>query len=134
MYDDLIINKINTINKCIERIKHEYNESENSIKLDFTKQDSIILNLERTSQATIDIASHIVRIKKLGIPQTNREVFVILENNNLISPEVSKRMQAMVGFRNIAVPDYQSLNLDIIIEIVKNHLNDFTEFINQIIL
>jgi len=133
MYDDLIINKINTINKCIERIKHEYNESENSIKLDFTKQDSIILNLERTSQATIDIASHIVRIKKLGIPQTNREVFVILENNNLISSEVSKRMQAMVGFRNIAVHDYQSLNLDIIIEIVKNHLNDFTEFINQII-
>jgi uncharacterized protein YutE (UPF0331/DUF86 family) len=133
MYDDLIINKINTINKCIERIKHEYNESENSIKLDFTKQDSIILNLERTSQATIDIASHIVRIKKLGIPQTNREVFVILENNDLISSEVSKRMQAMVGFRNIAVHDYQSLNLDIIIEIVKNHLNDFTEFINQII-
>jgi len=43
-------------------------------------------------------------------------------------------MQAMVGFRNIAVHDYQSLNLDIIIEIVKNHLNDFTEFINQIIL
>jgi len=36
MYDDLIINKINTINKCIERIKHEYYESENSIKLDFT--------------------------------------------------------------------------------------------------
>ncbi len=133
MYDDLIINKINTINKCIERIRHEYNKSENSIKLDFTKQDSIILNLERTSQATIDIASHIVRIKKLGIPQTNREVFVILENNNLISSEVSKRMQAMVGFRNIAVHDYQSLNLDIIIEIVKNHLNDFTEFINQII-
>ncbi len=42
-------------------------------------------------------------------------------------------MQAMVEFRNIAVHDYQSLNLDIIVEIVKNHLNDFTEFINQII-
>ncbi|MHB1680590.1 MAG: type VII toxin-antitoxin system HepT family RNase toxin [bacterium] len=133
MYDDLIINKINTINKCIERIRYEYNKSENSIKLDFTKQDSIILNLERASQATIDMASHIVRIKKLGIPQTNRDVFVILENNNLILSKISKRMQAMVGFRNIAVHDYQSLNLDIIIEIVENHLNDFTEFINQII-
>jgi hypothetical protein len=49
MYDDLIINKISTINKCIERIRYEYNKSENSIKLDFTRQDSIILNLERTS-------------------------------------------------------------------------------------
>ncbi|MHB8327109.1 MAG: type VII toxin-antitoxin system HepT family RNase toxin [bacterium] len=59
--------------------------------------------------------------------------FIILENNNLISSKISKRMQAMVGFRNIAVHNYRSLNLDIIIEIVENHLNDFTEFITQII-
>ncbi|MHB1680944.1 MAG: type VII toxin-antitoxin system HepT family RNase toxin [bacterium] len=57
----------------------------------------------------------------------------MLENNNLISSKISKRMQAMVGFRNIAVHNYRSLNLDIIIEIVENHLNDFTEFITQII-
>jgi uncharacterized protein YutE (UPF0331/DUF86 family) len=42
-------------------------------------------------------------------------------------------MQAMVGFRNIAVYDYQNLNLDIIIEILEKHLNDFIEFINQIL-
>ena len=133
MQDDLIINKISTINKCIERIQYEYKESKGLFKKDFTKQDSIVLNLERASQAAIDIASHIVRIKKLGIPQTNRDVFVFLENHSLISNEISKRMQAMVGFRNIAVHDYQSLNLDIIIEIIEKHLNDFIEFIKQIL-
>ena len=133
MQDDLIINKIGTINKCIDRIKYEYEESKELFKKNFTKQDAVILNLERASQAAIDIASHIVRIKKLGIPQTNRDVFVFLENANLISNETSKKMQAMVGFRNIAVHDYQTLNLDIIIEILEKHLNDFVEFINQII-
>lgn len=133
MQDDLIINKIGTINKCIERIEYEYKESKDVFKKDFTKQDAIVLNLERASQAAIDIASHIVRIKKLGVPQTNRDVFVFLENNNFISNEISKRMQAMVGFRNIAVHDYQDLNLDIIVEILEKHLNDFTFFISQIL-
>ena len=38
----------------------------------------------------------------------------------------------MVGFRNIAVEDFQSLNTDIVINIVKNHLKDFKTFSQEI--
>jgi len=41
-------------------------------------------------------------------------------------------MQSMVGFRNIAVEDFQSLNIDIVINIVKNHLKDFKTFSQEI--
>jgi uncharacterized protein YutE (UPF0331/DUF86 family) len=133
MQDDIIINKINTIHRYIERIRLEYESSKNTFKKDITRQDAIVLNLERAAQATIDISSHIVRIKKLGIPQTNRDVFVFLENHNLISNEISKKMQAMVGFRNIAVHDYQTLNIGIIIKIIEDHLNDFLDFAKQIL-
>ena len=34
----------------------------------------------------------------------------------------------MVGFRNIAVHDYTSLNLDIVEKIIEKHLEDFTKF------
>ena len=42
--------------------------------------------------------------------------------------ELVRKLQRMVGFRNIAVHDYQDLNLDIIESIIKNNLGDFLEF------
>ena len=39
----------------------------------------------------------------------------------------------MVGFRNIAVHDYQNLSIEIVIAIVKNHLDDFVYFSNEVL-
>ncbi len=41
-------------------------------------------------------------------------------------------MQRMVGFRNIAVHDYQNLNIEIVVAIVQKHLVDFESFIEEI--
>jgi uncharacterized protein YutE (UPF0331/DUF86 family) len=34
----------------------------------------------------------------------------------------------MVGFRNVAVHDYQALNLDIVREIIRSHADDLAAF------
>jgi len=133
MRDEIILNKIETIKRCLSRINEEYIDSKEQFKQNYTKQDSIVLNLERASQATIDISTHIIRVQKLGIPKTSREVFVLLENNKLLSKDISQSMQKMVGFRNLAVHDYQSLNLDIVVAIIEHHLVDFEIFIKEII-
>jgi uncharacterized protein YutE (UPF0331/DUF86 family) len=39
----------------------------------------------------------------------------------------------MVGFRNVAVHEYQTLNLEVLESIIKNHLQDFQEFSSIII-
>ena len=44
-----------------------------------TKQDSIVLNLQRACEASIALAMHIVAEKKLGIPQKSQEAFTLLE-------------------------------------------------------
>jgi uncharacterized protein YutE (UPF0331/DUF86 family) len=133
MIDDIILNKIETIKRCIKRINQEYQGFEDEIYENYTKQDSIILNLERASQATIDMATHIIRVHQYGIPKTSREVFSLLQINHILSKEISQSMQKMVGFRNLAVHDYQNLNLDIVVAIVKNHLIDFENFILEIL-
>jgi len=132
MIDDVIINKTDTIKRCLDRIDKEFTDSE-SFKKNYTKQDSVILNLERISQASIDIATHIIRVKKLGIPKSSKELFSILEQYQYISKTISLNMQKMVGFRNIAVHDYQNLNIEIVISIVKNNLDDFINFSNEIL-
>ena len=125
--DEILINKRATISRCIKRIREDYQDD---FKVNFTEQDSVILNIERACQAAIDIGNRLIRIKNLGLPQSNRDTFVKLEQNKIISPEMSKTLQAMAGFRNLAIHNYGSLNIEVVIDIIKNHidlLKDFAE-------
>ena len=125
--DDIILNKANIIERCINRINEEYENNPENLK-NYTKQDSIILNIQRACEAAIDLAMHIVSVKKLGIPQKSREAFELLANNNTISEDLKDDLIAMVGFRNIAVHNYQEINLDIIKKIIECHLKDIEKF------
>ncbi len=126
--DDVILNKVAIIEKCIKRIKEEYIGSECEFETNFTKQDSIILNIQRACEAAIDLAAHLIRLNNLGIPQKTRDVFIFLEEGKIISQDLSKRLQKMVGFRNIAVHDYKALNLEIVKSIIEKKLGDFLEY------
>ncbi len=129
---DVILNKIQTIERCLKRIREEYVGYEEEFEKNHTKQDSVILNLERASQASIDMATHIVKLEGLGLPNTSRELFDLLLKNHIISEDSCRQMQGMVGFRNIAVHDYQSLNLEIVVTIVEKHLEDFEGFMREV--
>ncbi|OIJ18066.1 hypothetical protein BKP45_10720 [Anaerobacillus alkalidiazotrophicus] len=132
MKNDVILNKISMIERCIRRIHEEYADTPSNLK-NYTKQDSVVLNLQRACEASIDLAMHIVAEKKLGLPQNSRDAFSFLENEGIISSSLSNKMKAMVGFRNIAVHDYQELNLEILQKILDNHLVDFAEYTKTIL-
>lgn len=132
MENDVIFNKIAIIERCIVRINEEYAGNPENLN-NYTKQDSIILNIQRACEASIDLAMHIVSEKKLGIPQNSRDAFEVLEENGLISNELMKKLKAMVGFRNIALHNYQSVNLKVIEEIIEKHINDLKIFTSIIL-
>lgn len=123
MKDDVIINKIEIIKRCVKRIEEEYANTPSNLE-NYTKQDSIILNLQRMCETTLDLGLHYIKIKKLEIPQTSKQIFEVLEKNGVIDKKTSVNMQGMVGFRNIAVHDYQSLNIEILQKIIEKHLGD----------
>ncbi|MFS0767238.1 type VII toxin-antitoxin system HepT family RNase toxin [Peribacillus phoenicis] len=132
MKNDVILNKISVIERCMNRVKVVYENNPENLK-DYTKQDSIILNIQRACEASIDLAMHIVAERKLGLPQTSRDAFDMLHEALIIDENTVKRLKAMVGFRNIAVHDYQTVNLDILQQIVANHLEDFTDYTKQVL-
>ena len=127
MVNDILVNKLSIIKRSIKRIHEEYENNPKSLE-NYTKQDSIILNIQRACEASIDIAMHLVAQRKLGIPQSSREGFTLLYEGNVINKELSERLKAMVGFRNIAVHDYKSINLAIVQQIIESHLVDFNLF------
>ncbi|MEQ2468184.1 type VII toxin-antitoxin system HepT family RNase toxin [Niallia hominis] len=130
--NDVILNKATTIERCVKRI-HEVYEDNPANLTDFTKQDSIILNIQRACEASIDLAMHIVSKCKLGVPKASREAFKLLLNAGLIEKSLAITLMNMVGFRNIAVHDYQTLELDILEAILEKHINDFIVFTKVIL-
>lgn len=123
----VILNKFETIEKCINRINEEYQNNPKNLA-DYRKMDMIVLNLQRACEAVLDLAVYIVSTRKLGLPQTKREAFILLEENNIIDSKMSKNMQGMVGFRNIAVHDYKEIDEEILKDVIENHLNDLLDF------
>ena len=84
-------------------------------------------------EACLDIAMHIIRVKQFEIPQVSKEGFQILEKHKIIDETLSISLQRMVGFRNIAVHNYQNLNIDIVQAVIENHIQDPIKYI-QVIL
>jgi uncharacterized protein YutE (UPF0331/DUF86 family) len=126
--DDVAMNKAATIERCLRRVREVYAGDERNLREDQTRQDSIILNLQRACESAIDLAMHKVREHRLGIPQDSREAFDLLASAGLFPKESADRLRRMVGFRNVAVHEYQALNLDIVREIIHSHLDDLAAF------
>lgn len=133
MNDDIRINKAAIIRRCLSRIAEEYQGDPTRLD-DFTVQDSVILNLLRACEASIDLAMHHVALDRLGVPQHSRDAFRLLETAGMISPDVSSSMQNMVGFRNIAVHSYQELQRPILEAILDQHLSDFETYLAELSL
>ena len=128
----VLINKYESIERCINRINEEYKENPKNLE-DYRKRDAIVLNLQRACEMATDVAVYIVTARKLGIPQTKKEAFEKLYENNLISEDICTKMKGMVGFRNIAIHEYKKIDEDILRDVIENHLTDIKEFVRQMI-
>lgn len=133
MADDILLAKAAIIERCLKRITEDYRGHEAAFAVEFMRQDAIILNLQRACEAAIDGAMHLVRIGSLGLPQDSRDAFSLLEQAKRLSPDLATKMRAMVGFRNVAVHDYGTLNLDIVRAIVEHRLDDLRAFARVLI-
>ena len=128
MDDDVLINKAATIERCVARAREEYARDTATFATDFTRQDAAILNIQRACEAALDMGQHLIRRERLGVPQSARDVFALLAQGKWISAELADKLKRMVGFRNIAVHDYQALQLPILTRIIEAHLDEFLDY------
>ena len=128
---DILLAKIASIRKSLDRIRKVTGGVAESLN-DQDVQDIFVLNLQRAVQAAIDLAAHLVADEKIGLPANLKENFTLLESRQIIDAPLSRRLQAIVGFRNIAVHDYQQLDLTILKSILQHRLGDLDTFIQVV--
>lgn len=128
--DDICIQKLSIIERSIRRYLEEY-EINPSLE-NYSHQDSFVLNVQRASQAIIDLALHIVSGKHLGMPNSSSDAFEILYTHNIISESTKKSMISMVGFRNLAVHEYQKIEKDVLFWIARVGFQSQIQFCNEL--
>ncbi|ANE54630.1 type VII toxin-antitoxin system HepT family RNase toxin [Methylomonas sp. DH-1] len=133
MADDVLLNKAATIERCVRRAREEYAADPAGFIQNYTRQDAAILNIQRACEAALDMGQHLIRREKLGIPQSARDVFNLLAQGGWIELELAAGLKRMVGFRNIAVHDYQALQLPITVAIIEKHLDEFLQYSNVLL-
>lgn len=133
MVDEVLVNKTASIERHVARVREEYAKDPASFALDYTRQDAVILNIQRACEAALDMGQHLIRRERLGVPQSARDVFELLARGGWIEASLAAGLKNMVGFRNIAVHEYQALQLPITVAIITQHLDEFLVFSSTIL-
>ncbi len=129
---DVFIGKIESIDRCLSRIDDEYQGQDDNLR-DITRQDAIVLNLQRACEQAIDLANLLIARCRLETPKSSRQAFEILATHALIDAGMAEGLKKMVGFRNIAVHDYQKIDLHILKSIITKDLPLFRRFAERIL-
>jgi uncharacterized protein YutE (UPF0331/DUF86 family) len=123
---ELLEKKLAFIETCVRELR-QLSQPER-IETDIREERFVAHTLQIAIQAALDIASHIVSDERLGEPRTNRELFDLLQRHHWLSLELTDTMGKMVGFRNIVVHGYQSVDPRVMRDIVENRLDDLLAF------
>jgi uncharacterized protein YutE (UPF0331/DUF86 family) len=78
------------------------------------------------------MAMHVLAAEHIGIPQSSAGAFELLDKAGVISSELAKSLISMVGFRNIAIHDYQELDQAVLLFIIRQGYKDLIAFCAQL--
>ncbi len=131
--NDIIINKIQSIQRCIQRAREEYESDPDGFDANYTKQDAAILNVLRACEQAIDLANHVIRKHKIGIPTSSVESFDLLRQKLIIDAALAEKLKKMVHFRNTVIHQYRRTDVNIVRSVIVSDLGDLVYFCDRIL-
>jgi len=131
--NDVVNDKIQSIQLCIARAREEYNADPEHFDTNYTRQDAAILNVIRACEQAIDLANHVIRSDKMGIPTSSAESFEMLQKRAVIESELADKLKKMVYFRNLVIHRYQKMELEIVKTVIVSGLDDLIVFGDRVL-
>ena len=131
---EVVDQKLESLRRCLLRLETKCPLDPSILVADVDLQDIISLNLSRAVQICVDIGAHIIAGLEIPPPGTMGETFDLLAQEGVLSKELATNLKKAVGFRNIAIHNYETINWHIVYSIVKNHLEDFNAFAKIVVL
>ena len=90
-------------------------------------------SLQESIEACLDIGSHIIAEKGFRRADDYKDIYKVLEEERIIDPGLSAKLQEMAQFRNLLVHRYGKIDTKRIFTIMSGDINDIKQFVNTIL-
>ena len=130
---NMVLRKLSTIDEYLKQIREFSGVSIDEYKSDWKSQRIVERTLQMLIETCADIANHIISDRNMRIPTGYSDTFKVLLENNVIDENLFAVMEKMAKFRNIVVHQYEEVDAEIVIIILRKHLDDFVRFRDAIL-
>ena len=112
---DGLAQKSARLERCVQRAREEY------------------ASAKRACELAIDMGNMVIAFEGWGLPASARDVFSTLRQRAIIEPEMAHSLERMVGFRNIAVHEYQVPDIAIVASVIEREIDCLLRFAGQLL-
>ncbi len=89
--------------------------------------------LQESIEACLDIGSHIIAEKGFRRAEDYKDIYKVLEEESIIDPILSAKLQEMAQFRNLLVHKYGKIDTKRVFIIMSEDLKDIQDFVKKIL-
>lgn len=83
-------------------------------------------------EGVLDVGQHIIADEKFREPDSYRDIFKVLTEYNVLSPDNLSIYEKMASFRNLIVHYYEKIDDEVVFGVFKKNLADIELFISEI--
>ena len=125
---ELIQNKINKIESYIRELEPILKLESNDIVGNYTKLRTLERDFQLVVDTVIDINTHLISTENLRAPEDATETFFILGEAGILPADFVKKFSPVAGLRNIIVHDYEKVDVEKLVDDIKNDIGQFGEY------
>lgn len=127
--DKLLVSaKLESLRRALARVRQRTPANAAGLAADIDAQDIVSLNLQRAVQISVDIAYHLAADTDSAEPATMADAFAVLRDAGVIDHAIAEAMRRAVGFRNIAVHQYEKMDWQIVFDVATKRIEDLEAF------
>ena len=129
----VLLRKLSELETYLKQIREYAGIALRDYKADWKTQRIVERTLQMMIETCADVANHIVSDRGLRAPTGYADTFSVLMENAVISEELCGAMVKMAKFRNVVVHQYEGVDAEIVMVILKKRLDDFEKYRDAIL-
>jgi uncharacterized protein YutE (UPF0331/DUF86 family) len=130
---ELVLRKMSELEEYQQQLQEFKGITVQQYREDWKTQRIVERTLQMMIETCLDIANHIVADRGYRVPINYADTFKVLGENSVLDKRLVDRMEKMAKFRNVLVHQYEKIEAEIIVGILKKKLGDFNQFTTAII-
>jgi uncharacterized protein YutE (UPF0331/DUF86 family) len=129
----LVLRKLADLEEYLGQVKEYESITVEQYLRDWKIQRIIERTLQMMIETCADIAEHIISDRGYRIPTSYVDTFRVLYERNILNKDLFETMGKMAKFRNIIVHNYDMVDAEIVVGILRKDLDDLLSYKNAII-